>query len=105
MTLPAALVTTAKIGEVQVPVKRGFPPKDSVEVFPVTSVAGSETTVPVMMDTSELVEVTTTLISDAVKTATVDVDPPSPRTTVLESPTGEQPTKSGAVSFTEAQFC
>ena len=107
MTLPMASVAIAKLMLVQLPVRRElFPLKVAVTGKCVSWVVAIGSTDPVKVDTSEsdatpmLMEMPGLDIVEAcVKT---EFEPCGPRMIELVSPSGEQPTKEGAVSLTVA---
>jgi hypothetical protein len=104
--MPMESVAIAKLMLVQLPVRRGlFPLKVAVIVERVSNVAMGSTG-PVIVETKELEPIPTFM--DTVELAMVEAcvgpktEPCEPRMIELVSPSGEQPTKEGAVSLTVA---
>jgi hypothetical protein len=107
VTIPMAPVAMAKLMLVQLPVKRDlFPSKLAVIGEPESLLVAMESTGPVTVETKELVPMPmfTDIVELDIAGALVDAEPePSgPRMIELVSPSGEQPTKDGAVSLTVA---
>jgi len=105
VTVPIESVAIAKLMLVQLPVRRGrFPLKAAVAIEVPNVTMGL--TGPVITETKELGPIPTSM-----DTAELDMveacvgakpDPCEPRMIELVSPSGEQPTKEGAVSLTVA---
>ena len=107
MTIPMAPVAIAKLMFVQLPVKRGlFPSKLAVIGEPESLLVAMESTGPVTVETKGLdpMPIFTDIVELDIAGALVDAepDPSGPRMIELVSPSGEQPTKDGAVSLTVA---
>lgn len=106
MTVPVESVAIAKLTLVQLPVRRGLLPlKVAVIVERVSNVAMGLTG-PVIVETKELelMPMSMETVELAMVDACVDTkpDPCEPRIIELVSPSGEHPTKEGAVSLTVA---
>jgi hypothetical protein len=107
VTVPMAPVTIAKLMFVQLPVKRDlFPSKLAVIREPESLPVAMEFTGPVTVETKELnpMPIFMVIVELDITGALVDaeLEPNGPRMIELVSPSGEQPTKDGAVSLTVA---
>lgn len=104
VTIAFEPVTNSKYGTVQLPVISGFPSKVAVNVFSVVGTTDSGTTSPVIVDNPEFTDVEDS--DDIAVEAVVGVTGVKVMLArALESPDGEHPTKSGAVSLTAAHSC
>src|SRR5271156_2077899 len=100
-----APVAIAKLMFVQLPVKRDlFPSKLAVIGEPEPILVAIESTDPVTVETKGLdpMPMFTDIVELDIAGALVDAEPSGPRMIELVSPSGEQPTKDGAVSLTVA---
>ena len=105
MIIPMAPVAIAKLMFVQLPVKRDlFPSKLAVIGEPEPILVAMESTGPVTVETKGLdpMPMFTDIVELDIAGALVDAEPSGPRMIELVSPSGEQPTKDGAVSLTVA---
>ena len=107
MIIPMAPVAIAKLMFVQLPVKRDlFPSKLAVIGEPEPILVAMESTGPVTVETKGLdpMPIFTDIVELDIAGTLVDAEPEpnGPRMIELVSPSGEQPTKDGAVSLTVA---
>jgi len=103
VTSPTESVTITKCGTVQLPVIRGAPPNEvTVTSLPAVVAAVSNTTSPdrvAILGFAEL-DVEDVVVGEAVEAPAAGANVRLMLERALESPAGEHPTKSGAVSLT-----